>query len=278
MKKIETGVIVWAVLSVCLSACAGSTIPESPQMPTPTSDETTTSPTTSRPQVPVSALEPQPIQFQSADGIQLAGTYWPPAQSPAPGILLMHMMGKTKESWEILPALLQGIGMVHDGTQPSYAVLAFDFRGHGESSGDAADRQKMLEDAQAALAYFQSLPGVDPQRIVMIGASVGADAAVDICGQGCIGAISLSPGSFLGPNYNDALAAVKDKPVLCVASENDSHSLETCREGEQVGMSTYQMQLYQGDAHGTDMFAITDQQPMLTDLIFEWLTAHVLGG
>jgi hypothetical protein len=90
-----------------------------------------------------------------------------------------------------------------------------------------------------------------------------------------VGAASLSPGSFLGPIYNDALGNLGNKPVLCVATEGDSHSAETCRAGEQAGLSDYQIQIYQGREHGTDMFSMDEQQPYLTDLLFEWLAAHL---
>jgi len=273
----------WLVMTVSLSACGSAPMPTEVEASAPTTDQAIprTEPQSAEPQIviDIDSLEPQQVQFQSTDGTPLAGTYLPPTQSPAPGLMLMHMMGASKESWGALPALLQGVGIAHEGAQqPSYAVLAFDFRGHGESGGNAGDRAGMLEDAEAALAYFQSLPGVDRDRIVLIGASIGADAAVDICSAGCIGAASLSPGSFLGSIYNDALLDLEDKPVLCVATEEDSHSAETCRGGEQAGLSDYQIQIYQGREHGTDMFAIAEQQPYLTDLLFEWLATHVQQG
>ncbi|MBN1313597.1 MAG: alpha/beta fold hydrolase [Anaerolineae bacterium] len=283
MQKAKMLVTGWMIMAVFFSACGSAPMPVLPETAAPVTDAPP--PVTEQPAVEppividLDSLEPQSVQFQSADGIPLAGTYLPPVRSPAPGVILMHMMGKDKESWGMFPALLQGVGMAHDGAQqPSYAVLAFDFRGHGESGGDAGDRSGMLEDAKAALAYFQSLPGVDTNRVVLIGASIGADAAVDVCSGGCIGAASLSPGSFLGLDYKDALLALGDKPVLCVAAEGDSHSAETCRGGEETGLSSYQVQIYQGSEHGTDMLSITEQEPFLTDLLFEWLEDHVLEG
>jgi dienelactone hydrolase len=190
----------------------------------------------------------------------------------------MHMMGKTKESWELLPALLQGAGMAHESAeQQSYAVLAFDFRGHGESEGDPGNADGLLQDAQAAQSMMRTLPEVDPERIVLIGASIGADAAVDTCGEGCIGAISLSPGSYLGPNYNDALVTLGDKSVLCVASEEDSLPAQTCEGGRQALLSDYQIQIYTGRYHGTDMLGITDQQPLLIDLIVGWVSRVMMS-
>jgi dienelactone hydrolase len=276
MTRLNMMIAGCAILPICLSACGSS---PAASLPTPELTVTDTQPATEvAPTATTRSFEPQDVQFPSADGTALAATYWPPTHSPAPGIVLMHMMGHDRDSWGILPALLQGAGVADTaGQAQSYAVLAFDFRGHGESDGSASDRAGMLDDAKAALAYIQSMPEVDKSRIVLIGASVGADAAVDACTEGCIGAISLSPGSFLGPDYNDALSAIASKPVLCVASEGDSHSADTCRGGEQVSMDDYQFHIYTGSAHGTDMFAITDEQPQLTDLVFEWLSGHITG-
>lgn len=221
------------------------------------------------------SAEPQEVHFRAGDDTPLAGTFWPPASENAPGLLLMHWNPGSRDDWSTLAGLLQGQGIAapSGADSRSYAVFAFDFRGHGDSAGQQ-DRAGYLEDAKAALALFRAMPGVDPNRIVLIGASIGADAAVDACGEGCIGAISLSPGDYLGMPYRDALAALGEKPVLCVATESDTTSANACRGGKETGLGDYQMQIYQGNEHGMDLFAIVDQPPALTDLIFEWLRTH----
>ena len=55
----------------------------------------------------------------------------------------------------------------------------------------------MIGDSNAALAFFDTLPGVDPQRIVMVGTSIGADAevgasAVSLCLRGAICACPIT--------------------------------------------------------------------------------------
>src|SRR5262245_17380011 len=147
------------------------------------------------------SAEPQRIEFKSDDSTDLVGTFWPAPnmQQPATGVLLLHWNPGTRNDWNTLAALLQGMAISNPSSgRDGYAVFAFDFRGHGESGGSGDDRARYMNDAQAALQLFRTLPGVDKNRIVMIGASIGADAAVDACGEGCIGVISLSPGSFTG--------------------------------------------------------------------------------
>jgi pimeloyl-ACP methyl ester carboxylesterase len=188
----------------------------------------------------------------------------------------MHWNPGSREDWNMLATLLQGAAVSsQQANQQGYAVFAFDFRGHGESGG-SADRAGYLMDARAALDRFRTLPGVDPNWIIAIGASIGADAAVDACGEGCVGAVSLSPGAFLGIPYPDAVAAVGNKPVLCVAAQGDGPSPGACREGQAAAQGDYQLQIYQGSAHAMQMFDITEEEPALVDLIFQWLDAHVL--
>jgi hypothetical protein len=209
--------------------------------------------------------------------------YYPPMNMPAAGILLMTQMGATKEVWSPLPALLQGVGPIQFSqpatTVRSYAVFTFDWPEHGESGGTWSP-QSTLAAARSALALFRTFEEVDPERIVMIGASIGADAAVDECNEGCVGAVSLSPGSFLYVPYNEALAELRDAqdpPVLCIASQEDGNCAEICRQGESVGLSDYQVHIYEGDVHGNHLLFETNltPPPLPIDLIFEWLAEHL---
>ncbi len=286
MHKTLTRRARWLVFVAFVMAGCGAPAPapepptEAPSIPQASEAQVTPSVPVTTSGVPAArVMLPQPVQFQSADGTSIAALYWPPVAAPAPALVLMHMMGGSKADWNQFAALAQGASIAHSDTQPagavSFAVLAIDFRGHGDSGGTRDDRNGMLADARAALAKIQSMPDVDKTRVIMIGASIGGDAAVDACSDGCIGAISLSPGGFLGVSYNDALKSLGGKPVMCVASVGDQLSAETCTGGESVGMADYQTQVYQGSAHGTAMFAIQDQKPLLTDLLFAWLRGHV---
>ena len=264
-----------AILMVA-TGCAASSI--SDETPTIGGSSTSTGSTNEAP--PTSSgqsAEPQRVEFESDDGTDLVGTFWPApnAQQQVAGVLLLHWNPGTRNDWNTLAVLLQGMAISNPSPDVSgYAVFAFDFRGHGESGGSGEDRAGYVNDAQVALQLFRTLPGVDENRIVMIGASIGADAAVDVCGEGCIGVVSLSPGNFTGINFEDAVTAMGDKAVLCVASEGDDGSPKACRDGEAGAKGDYQVQIYKGSAHAMQMFDITEEEPALTDFIFQWLHAH----
>ena len=105
-------------------------------------------------------------------------------------------------------------------------------------------------DARAAYQTARQMPGVDPARVIGLGTSIGADAVVDVCDEGCIGAFSISPGSFLkveyGPAVRKLLAA--DKPVRCMYAVNDPPSPETCQSVPQG--DNYKIFAYGGKKHG----------------------------
>ena len=146
--------------------------------------------------------------------------YYPAAVNPAPVVVLMHWVGGDKNDWIYvgMAAWLQNRGLeipAAPGAMPfdtpypftplpadlSFGVFLFDFRSFGESAPSSlpfSQSGPLWEaDARAAYARARTLPGVDPDQVVGIGASIGADAVVDACGEGCLGALSLGPGSYL---------------------------------------------------------------------------------
>jgi predicted esterase len=216
--------------------------------------------------------EAQRIEFTMGDGTVLVGTYFAPTAGPAPTLLMLHRMGLDKDSWLPLIERLRVAG------QPGYAIFAIDLPGHGESGGAWSERGT-LDATTAAVEKLADLRGADPARVLIIGASIGADAAVDVCPQvHCLGAISLSPGGFLNIPYADGLTGMKnggDQPVLCLAGESDMPSADACTAGEEVGLSDYTAKIYLDGAHGTEMLTAADLDPPAIDLIIEWLKQHL---
>lgn len=66
------------------------------------------------------------ILFESVDKVELHGTFFPSAKGRAPCVMLLHKFGgsRQQDGWKDLARALQ----------PEFAVLAFDFRGHGDSA------------------------------------------------------------------------------------------------------------------------------------------------
>ncbi len=260
---------------------APPTATNTPIPPTATPAPPTETPTAEPSPTPAHPPEPQRIEFQTEDGVQLVGYYYPASIEPAPVIVLMHWVGGSHCEWlgVNLVQWLQNRGLPEGVTAnpacanaeifitaplnlyppmsegSSYGVFTFDFRGHGESGG--AKNQWLpsawLKDSIAAVQTARALPGVDPNRVAAMGASIGADGAIDGCGEGCLGALSFSPGSYFDVRYATAVETLgkEKKPAWCIAAKGDGESFPTC---ESASGDYYNKVIYEGKMHGMILF------------------------
>lgn len=250
---------------------------------------------TPEPALPVLPPEPQRIEFASEDGAALVGLYYPAAVNPAPLVVLMHWAGGDKNDWVYvgMAAWLQNRGLAAPsfaGRMPfdtpfpftplpperSFAVFMFDFRNFGESAPANIPFDQLaplwVADARAAYATARTLPGVDADQIAGIGASIGADAVVDACGEGCLGAMSLGPGSYLNVFYPEAVTALdkEGKPVWCVAADDEPGDAQTCRS---ASGDHYRLQIYPSGGHAMRLFrAENNLTPPIDGLIVDFLS------
>jgi uncharacterized protein len=70
-----------------------------------------------------------------------------------------------------------------------FSVLAFDYRGYGESGGKPSE-EGTYRDAEAAWTYLVRERGVDPSRIVVMGRSMGGAIAANL-------AVEKEPGALI---------------------------------------------------------------------------------
>ena len=125
---------------------------------------------TGRSAVPPSPLPvgAQAVSLRSADGITLAGNFWPGKDDHAPAILLLHGLGSSRAQFDGDGAALAKKG---------YAVLAINFRAHGDSGGDL--RSFGYFEARDAQAGFAWLKGHQHQaKVGIMGMSLGGAAAL----------------------------------------------------------------------------------------------------
>ncbi len=110
----------------------------------------------------------EPVNFASTDGLRLAGWYIPSHNRVA--IILCHGLGDNRVG--MLP---QAVLLAEHG----YGSLLFDFRAHGESQGEMVTYgYAETKDVLAAVDYLLSRPDVDPERIGILGGSLGAATAI----------------------------------------------------------------------------------------------------
>lgn len=207
----------------------------------------------------------------TGDGIKIAGEYFDSAS--AKGVLLLHMMPATKESWGDLPLKLQERG---------FKVLAIDLRGHGESQGGPdgyknfsdAEHQKSIQDVKEA-ADFLKERGVEPENLVLVGASIGANLALEYlgehpdAGQGILLSAGLDYRGVKTGQYAEKL--VSGQRVFLVSSEDDNGNVADNRALFDAVSADVDKKLliYKNAGHGTNMFG--KEEPDLEREILEWL-------
>ena len=216
-------------------------------------------------QFPALPAAPQEVTITTEDGRNLAGLYYPAKVNPAPIVVLMHWGGGDMTDWRAIAPWLQNradelshkggfarpVGQI-DGPwlddswfpailpEASFGVLVFDYNGFGQSPF-ASVADALLKDSLAAMLFASQLEGADPNVIVAMGGSLGADGAVDGCylfnqmvAEGtatgnCVGGMALSPGNFITGEFTfeEAAAALSEagNQVVCLGAEDDTGPL-----------------------------------------------------
>lgn len=303
-SKIYLSLILGLVLP--LSSCLSQSSP----IPTGVEDQTepSPSPTSEGYRQPSSTIdfredlnplppEPLDLMFFSEDGVGLQGKFYPAATLDQPVVVLMHWYTGDQGEWEEIAYWLQNRGGI--GTRrgvpwldpswfpdlpldTSYNVLTFTFRGC-EGGCSQMTPEAWLQDALASLEAASSLQGVNPSQVVAIGASIGGDAAVSSCAailekdpRGCLGALSFSPGNYLGESYPELVDLLEDstppRPAWCLYDESDPDAV-VCEKA--AGAHYYQEGWQGGNLHGMHLITpALDPLPLLRLLEFVELVTN----
>ena len=200
----------------------------------------------------------RPVSLPSADGTTLAAQIYEASSRPAPGVVLVHMLSRSKADWDDIAEQLEGTGIT---------ALAIDLRGHGGSGGSAATLTDMTQDVRAAVRWLSMRPSVRPDAIGVAGASLGANLAL-------LAAVSPSldyRGVRVGP---DLMKRLGDKPVWLGASTEDPLAARTIRELIADGAGVREQHLSPTGAHGTNLLAA---DKALAGALVDWLRQRLLS-
>jgi len=105
------------------------------------------------------------VAFQTSDGLTLKGWYVPSRNRAA--VILIHGLGGNRGS------MIRHLLMLQDR---GFGALSIDVRAHGESEGETVRYDGT--DALAAYQYLLTRPDVDPDKIGVLGWSLGAMIAI----------------------------------------------------------------------------------------------------
>ncbi len=195
------------------------------------------------------------VSFHTADGVLLAGSFYPTANRLAPAVVLVHMLTRNRRDWEPVALRLTAQGI---------AALTFDLRGHGESSPapteDSATPASMVRDVAAAIAFVRARGDVMHDRIGIAGASLGANLALlaAVADPGVRTVVLLSPTADYRGVRIDANARKFARPLLLVVSREDAYSWRTVRDltnPKDSQATSRETLMLDGAGHGTGMFA-----------------------
>ena len=222
------------------------------------------------------------VTINTADSISLASDYYyenEEKEKSQPAVVLIHQFKSTKEQWDR--------SFIDLLTSDGYKVLAYDIRGHGESSKInydlstlLTDQNKAPNDLVAVFKWLKSQKGIDSTRIAVVGTSIGGNLA-------CYARYFLGAKTIVGISNGregfEKFIGIDDRmmgrifpritSVLFICGSKDGNNAE----GEKHIMDMYiddpkEQKLFESDKHGK--FLIEEHPEIYTQAI-SWLQKYL---
>lgn len=209
------------------------------------------------------------VTFPSLDGTSLSGEFYEASNRPAPAVVLVHMLTRSKADWGDVADRLQDAGIT---------ALAFDLRGHGGSSGSAQALGEMVQDVRAAVQWVAGRQGVRPGAIGLVGASLGASlsllATVDLPAVRALALLSPSL-DYRGLRTDMSLIRrVGGRSMWLAASAEDPLALRTVRDFAAENSGPREQMISNALAHGT---ALLERDAEVSRALVDWLRRSLLS-
>ena len=229
-------VAVFVAMSLLAGACSDDDDGDSASPPETAEATATTAPD------PAAGFETEIVEFSTPDGVALEGSLFSPADGGGTGIVLAHMRGVDRSTWEPFAGAAATEG---------FRVLTFDFRGYGGSEGEPDTSLDV--DLNAAVEHLRS-EGVD--GVVVMGASMGGTATINVASKLDLdGIVSLSaPAEFQGLPALDVAADVEE-PTMFIAAADDQPYADSADAMAELTPDLRRLSVVDGSAHGTNLFA-----------------------
>ncbi len=259
--------------ALMMSACAASTPSSAPR-------PEATPPLLTAPAVPTAAPSPAPspaatelplrstrsVTFTTADGVTLHGTFY---GQGATAVILSEMGAQHEDTWSDFANSIAAQG---------YLAFTYDFRywvTHTRS--EDALRDRAADDLRAAIKFVRAQ---GPRRVVLVGASLGALATIQVADEEAPAAVIIlsAPMRFMPPipslEAKPADIEAIQAPKLFVVTEHDHEGFTLdIQQMFDAAHDPKELQLYPGAAHGTELFS-TGQAAELTRRLIDFLQRY----
>ena len=216
--------------------------------------------------LPAGAATGHAVSFRSADGRTVNGLMFEADLRPAPGVVLVPMLGRPKEDWQALGQRL---------SEANITALAIDF-----PASSVPDNPRIAlgwaTDVRAAVDFLVSRPETRSGTVAVAGASLGATiAAIEAAGDSRVRALALlSPTlEYRGVHLESPMRQYGARPVLLASSSHDSYSARSARELAKDAPGPREVQVSDTAGHGT---VLLSRDPDLARMLVEWFR-RILG-
>jgi dienelactone hydrolase len=217
---------------------------------------------------------PKVVSLTASDGTILKATYFA-SSKPGPGVLLLHQCNQQRKLWDPLGESLAATGI---------SVLAFDYRGFGESGGTPHDKLTPQQenkiqtetwpgDIDVAFQYLLAQPGVNRERIGAGGASCGVENAVQLARRHPeVKSLVL----LAGPTDREGRLFVQSStnlPIFTSAADDDPFGPQPLLMQWLFSISqnpSSRFAHYTSGGHAAEMFAVQKELP---GIIATWFSA-----
>jgi len=214
------------------------------------------------------------IVFETSDAIKIRASYLHPTNktTPYPAIILIHQGGSSRKEWLDLPLINQ---LLENG----YALLIYDIRQHGNSDKDNGSLNDLFNnpkraplDLQSALHYLRKDKRINPNKIGLLGASIGANLA-------CVAAsskelnvktsIAISAKTNAVQNLSGTKKLLSFANVFYIASKNEQKGMREFWANELFSKTKghRRVEIAAGNKHGS---YILKNNSKLQNSVLEW--------
>jgi pimeloyl-ACP methyl ester carboxylesterase len=221
----------------------------------------------------------EPASFTTTDGFVIGGSYYASNEQPGrrPAVVLVHMRNRDHTQWApFLPDLVVA----------GHRVLAYDVRGHGLSRYqrgayvpisrfEPQQLEQMPLDVGAAVSWLKERQDVDPGRIAVVGADLGANIAY--VGSGVFPGVKATVAISIMGRQGDAFLVGQGVPdfqphtVLYLASFGDGYTYTFSEALATNTISPTRVVGYQGSANGVFLLNLQEAR----EEIFSWLLENL---